>query len=254
MLLECLAEAIANTASTLASPSIGRFESGGHDDEPLERKLFRLAERGVITFPEPADPRIVRLTELGQALAAGDHPPSARWARPWDGHWRMVLFDVAEHERPVRDRLRDTLHAAKLGYLQGSVWISPDPLDPLRDAIRAMTANPEALLFFEGRPSAGESDAALVAGAWNFPRLAEAHRECLTLLHHAPAESDPPDRWRTWLLQEHEAWQRALALDPLLPDALLPQNYLGKEVHALRRTHLRRALRFGYGLSPLPAK
>lgn len=240
--LECLAEAMADTAASLARPTVGSFTAGARDDEPLERKLRRLADRGVITLPEPTDLRIVRLTELGRTLAAGGVDPAARWARPWDGRWRMVLFDVAEANRPERNRLRHTLHRARLGYLQGSVWISPDPLDPLRDAIRAMTANPEALLFFEGRPSAGESDAALVDGAWDFPRLAEAHRECLDLLQHAPADSDPPQRWRRWLRQEREAWLRALDLDPLLPESLLPRHYLGKKVHTLRRTLLRRAL------------
>ena len=239
--LECLGEALADAASTLAHPSISRFGSGGYDDEPLERKLFRLAERGVIALPEPADPRIVRLTELGQALASGPLPPAARWSRPWDGLWRMVLFDIAEHERPVRDRLRDTLHAAKLGYLQGSVWISPDPLDALRNAIRTMTSNPEALLFFEGRPYAGEPDSALVNGAWNFPRLAEAHRDCLALLAAPPPSTAPRAQWRAWLIRERETWQRALDLDPLLPEVLLPKGYLGQEVHRRRRTLLRTA-------------
>ena len=154
----------------------------------------------------------------------------------------MVLFDVAEQDRPVRTRLRATLRQAKLGYLQGSVWISLAPLDQLRASIRAMTANPEALLFFDGLPSAGESDATLVAGAWNCGRLGEAHRECLGILEQPPADSDPSHRWRLWLLKEREAWMRALDLDPLLPGSLLPSGYLGRKVPALRRSLIRRAL------------
>ena len=239
--LECLAEALGDAASALARPTVANLTRGGYDDEPLARKLRRLAARGVITLPAPADSRIVRLTEVGQALARGGVFPAERWARPWDGRWRMVLFDVAEHERPVRTRLRYTLHLARLGYLQGSVWISPDPLVELRDTVRALTTNPEALLFFEGQPFAGESDAALVNGAWDFSRLAEAHRECLNLLHHPPAETDSSHRWHIWLSKERDAWLRALDLDPLLPSALLPKDYLGKEVHEHRRALLRRA-------------
>jgi phenylacetic acid degradation operon negative regulatory protein len=239
--LECLAAAVGDTVSTLAHPTLGRLTAGAYDDEPLERKLRRLAARGVITLPEPADPRILHLTELGHSIASGGISPKARWARPWDGRWRMVLFDVAEQERPLRTRLRYVLRQARLGYLQGSVWISPDPLGELRDTIRSLTANPEALLFFEGLPSAGESNEALVKGAWDFRRLAAAHRECLEFLHHAPADSAPPQRWRTWLVEERENWFRALKLDPLLPEKLLPRDYLGKEVSALRRIHLRRA-------------
>ena len=240
LFLECLAEAVGDAAATLARPTVAGF-SYARDDEPLERKLRRLAARGVITLPEPADPRIVQLTKAGRAVVDGGISPTARWARPWDGCWRMVLFDVAEHERPVRTRLRYVLRQARLGYLQGSVWVSPDPLETLRDTIRALTPNPEALLLFEGRPFAGESDTAIVNGAWDFPRLAEAHRECLTILRNPPAAADPPHRWNNWLMKERHAWFRALDLDPLLPDALQPKGYLGKEVLALRRAHLRLA-------------
>ncbi|MBK8478099.1 MAG: hypothetical protein IPL39_17880 [Opitutaceae bacterium] len=244
--LECLAEALADTASALARPTVANL-TGSYDDEPLDRKLRRLAARGVITLPDPADPRIVRLTEAGQALAHHGVSPSERWARPWDGRWRMVLFDISEHEHPVRDRFRHVLRQARLGYLQGSVWISPDPLEQLRDTVRAMTANPEALLFFEGRPFAAESDAALVNGAWDFPRLDEAHRECLGILAHPPADTDSSHRWKTWLLKEHDAWLRALDLDPLLPSVLLPKSYQGQEVHSLRCRLLRRAFPHSLG-------
>ena len=44
---------------------------------------------------------------------------------PWDGKWRMVLFDVPEPRRQFRDYLRTVLK--QLGFLQWqrSVWISP---------------------------------------------------------------------------------------------------------------------------------
>ncbi len=250
LFLECLAEAVGDAAATLARPTVAGF-SAARDDEPLERKLRRLAARGVITLPDPADPRIVRLTEAGSALVNGGLSPTRCWARPWDGRWRLVLFDVAEHERPVRTRLRYVLRQARLGYLQGSVWVSPDPLDALRDTIRALAPNPEALLLFEGRPFAGESDAAIVHGAWNFSRLTEAHRECLSLLSNPPS-AEASRRWSDWLLKERGAWLRALDLDPLLPDALLPKGYLGKEVLAQRRAVLRHAFNLlgGEGLLP----
>ncbi len=239
--LECLADVVGDALWTLASPSVGRFLSS-YDDEPLERKLRTLAARGVLTLPEPTDPRVLRLTEEGLRIARSRCSPDDRWARAWDHQWRMVLFDVAEQDRSTRDRLRHTLRLHRLGYLQGSVWISPDSLEDLRTTMRKMTANPEALLFFEGRPFTGESDASLVAGAWDFARIGQAHRECLQLLAHPPADDAPPQCWRAWLREERDAWQHALDLDPLLPTELLPPGYLGQEVHRQRRIQLRRAL------------
>jgi len=239
--LECLGEAALDAAGALMNPSVGRFTGCGGDDEPLERKLRRMAARGVITLPAPADPRTVRLTEAGRRLVTGGIDLPARWSRPWDRTWRMVLFDVAEHERTVRTKLRHALRRARLGYLQGSVWISPDPLDELRKKIKSMTANPEALLFFEGHPFAGESDAALVSGGWSFSGINDAYRESLAILAAMPKADEAPRRWREWLEREHTAWVRATFVDPFLPECLLPPDYLGRTAYEVRRTTLKHA-------------
>src|SRR6266496_3474214 len=38
--------------------------------------------------------RVRRLTETGRLHALGGRDPDAWWRRRWDGHWRLVLFDV----------------------------------------------------------------------------------------------------------------------------------------------------------------
>ena len=72
--------------------------------------------------------------------------------------------------------------------------------------------------------------------------MRKAHEYCLGLLRRPPGVAASGAAWMAWLAEERTAWEEALALDPLLPDALLPADYLGKEVHALRREVLRRAL------------
>ena len=43
----------------------------------------------------------------------------------WDGRWRIVLFDVPESKRPMRDYLRAVLRRAGCYSLMRSMWISP---------------------------------------------------------------------------------------------------------------------------------
>ena len=257
ILLDCLAEATRDAAELLMHPTFGRFTSaGGWQDDTLEKKLRILARRGVITLPDPADPRIVRLSQEGRHLARGGVDPEARWSREWDGTWRLVLFDVAEADRKIRDRLRRELGLARLGYLQGSVWISPDPLDELRGKVESIAAKPEALLFIEGRPCAGESDAAIVAGAWDFARINDAYRENLAVQATMPRPTDPPHRWRQWLERERQSWFAAVDLDPLLPHRLLPAEYLGREAHRSHRKALRLAAShiFAPPTEPVPVR
>jgi phenylacetic acid degradation operon negative regulatory protein len=238
--LECLAEASADAADVLLHPTLGRLTSlGGCRDDCFEKKLRLLAARGIITLPQPTDPRIVRLTQLGRECAVSGIDPEARWAREWDGSWRFVLFDVAEVDRKIRDRLRRELGRARMGYLQGSVWVSPEPLAELRKTVESVAANPEALLFIEGRPCGGESDAAIVEGGWNFARINEAYRANLAAHETVPRVSDSPSCWRQWLAHERETWQAAIALDPLLPHSLLPGGYLGRKAFGARRKAIR---------------
>lgn len=49
----------------------------------------------------------------------------------WDGKWRVVLFDIPETKKKLRDNLRTTLKAAGFKQLQKSVWVSP--FDTLKD-------------------------------------------------------------------------------------------------------------------------
>src|SRR3989344_3863448 len=43
----------------------------------------------------------------------------------WDGKWRVLIFDIPESLRFIRDQIRATLVAVGFKRLQDSVWIYP---------------------------------------------------------------------------------------------------------------------------------
>jgi DNA-binding transcriptional regulator PaaX len=43
----------------------------------------------------------------------------------WDGKWRLVLFDIPESKRPLRDYIRSTLKRLGFKEFQRSLWIYP---------------------------------------------------------------------------------------------------------------------------------
>jgi len=45
--------------------------------------------------------------------------------RRWDGRWRLLIFDVPESRRSVREKIRRTLRAIGFKQLQQSVWVYP---------------------------------------------------------------------------------------------------------------------------------
>jgi len=147
-----------------------------------------LLEKKQLLERDPAKPheRLYRLTAQGRLHALGGRDPQERWSRRWDGRWRLVLFDVPVSRNHDRKRLRRYLVQRGFGYLQNSVWITPDTLEQEKKILVGGAINVESLILLEARPCAGESDEQIVAGAWDFERINGLYRRLLKILDQRP--------------------------------------------------------------------
>jgi len=212
----------------------------------LLRQVSRLAQQQILERDTTApDDRLYRLTAQGRLHVLGGRDPETQWARPWDGQWRLVLFDVPMGQNAQRERLRRHLHDKGFGYLQNSVWISPDPLAQEREILGGGKINVESLILLEARPCAGESDAEIVAGAWDFERVNRRYARHLKVLAERPIGALRNDAAAKvllrWAAAEREAWLDAVTNDPLLPGRILPSDYLGQQAWRRRVEVLRDA-------------
>ncbi|MSU33582.1 MAG: hypothetical protein EXS36_00405 [Pedosphaera sp.] len=207
----------------------------------LERQ--QLLERGTGS----QDDRLYRLSAQGRLRVLGGRDPQERWARPWDGQWRLVLFDVPTGKNTERERLRRYLRQKSFGCLQNSVWIQPDPLTEERQVLGGGKINVKSLILLEARPGAGESDAEIVAGAWDFERINRLYSQHLKTLFERPVgvlRSDAAAKaLLRWAAAERKAWLAAVTYDPMLPDPILPPGYLGEQAWQQRVAVLRDASR-----------
>lgn len=189
--------------------------------------------------------RVYRLTEQGRLLALGGRDPQMQWTREWDGRWRMVLFDIPVERNGHRERLRRYLRTRAFGCLQGSVWITPDPLGTECGILAGGQVDVGSLLLLEARPAAGESDGEIVEGAWHFGEINRRYTQHLEVLERYPSgrilTTDAAQAMRGWAAEERAAWLAAVHLDPLLPEPLLPRNYLGRRAWERRQEVLERA-------------
>jgi len=212
----------------------------------LSRRVHTLHKQKLLERREghPND-RLYRLTEQGRLQALGGRDPQQRWTRRWDGRWRMVLFDIPAGQNARRERLRRYLRSKGFGCLQGSVWVTPDSLEEERTVLGDGKINVESLLLLEARPCAGESDAEIVAGAWDFQRINERYARYLKVLEQRPGISLGTEAGAKallrWATAERAAWLDAVTSDPLLPARLLPFNYRGKDAWHRRIRILREA-------------
>ncbi len=85
----------------------------------LDKKLIRKVQDGTHEFLE--------ITEKGRFAIIKHQIEGLKNSKnsKWDKRYRVVIFDIAEYKRKVRDRLRNILRGFGFLCLQGSVWIYP---------------------------------------------------------------------------------------------------------------------------------
>lgn len=87
--------------------------------------LRRLVAQGLITFEERNGKRYARITEAGKQMLEMEslRDKSMQKQKKWDGRWRVVIFDIPEQRRGVRNMLRKFMQEFGFVRLQDSVWI-----------------------------------------------------------------------------------------------------------------------------------
>ena len=104
--------------------------------------LYYLRRRGEVKVWRKQGRMCARLTRQGidrlARLESLSIRPSPQKPDKWDGKWRVVIFDISERERRLRDAFRLKLRELECVQLQGSVWVTPyeikDQLASLRKA------------------------------------------------------------------------------------------------------------------------
>ncbi|MBI2597167.1 hypothetical protein HYW41_03360 [Candidatus Daviesbacteria bacterium] len=92
----------------------------------------RLEQKGYIERGVMEDEVCIKLTELGTKKLTEKRNLRKEKAllnlsvkdEKWDGKWRIVIFDIPEVNKRIRQALRETLKVLEFWPLQKSVWIS----------------------------------------------------------------------------------------------------------------------------------
>lgn len=84
--------------------------------------LFRLANQDLLEKFKTDEILNVKLTTQGRKLLRRKNPKK-------DGVWKLVIFDIPEKQKYVRQILRSKLAALHFKKWQNSIWITPFALD-----------------------------------------------------------------------------------------------------------------------------
>ncbi len=128
----------------------------------LWQALRRLEKKGMVEWGDGVRGRRIALTEKGKTYAKTLYTAERihiRKPRVWDQKWRIVIFDVWERRRQVRDKLRRTLEKAGFRRIQDSVWVCPYDCEELVAFLKADLRLGDGLLYLVAEGV--ENDAAL---------------------------------------------------------------------------------------------
>lgn len=105
----------------------------------ISQGLARLERAGLVTVSGAYANRRVELTEKGRE--AVERIEFGEYVIPepafWDGKWRILVFDINERRRRIRNQLRRLLQGQGFIRMQDSVWVYPYPCDEFVSLVRA---------------------------------------------------------------------------------------------------------------------
>jgi len=171
---------------------------------------YRLTDRGVERLEEAAA-RIYRLR-----------------SEPWDGRWHLLVSAGAGRSTAATRELLWLGH----GRLSADVWVSPHPQGRRLDALLAAHQVSDAVRF--ATADAGDDDARIVRRAWDLTELRAAHAAFIDRWADVAPAGEPAGAFTERIHLVHH-WRSFLFLDPGLPAALLPDDWLGDRAAAVFR-------------------
>jgi phenylacetic acid degradation operon negative regulatory protein len=228
------------TESLPSAAIVGLLAEFGVSDSAARAALSRLTRNGLLVTSRSGRRTFVRLSRrAADVLDDGGRRIFSFGAAPapWDGMWSLVAFSIPEDHRSERDELRKALRWLGFAPLYDGLWVCPrDHADAvmarLKDlGITTATAFRATALPAVTADAAGSAVGALVsadipARAWDLAGLRDRYQEFTEIAgllrdQTVAGEISTADALvaRTWVMNE---WRAFPAMDPDLPDELLP--------------------------------
>ena len=209
----------------------------GVSDSASRAALSRLTRNGLLVTSRNGRRTYVQLSARAAAIlddgarrifSFGGRP------KPWDGMWSLVAFSIPEEHRSARDELRKALRWLGFAPLYDGLWVSPrDHADEVIERLAELGITTATAFRATALPLPGGGAVAaapdIPARAWDLSGLQERYEEFTTFAKLLRDQTEGgkisvADALvaRTRVMNE---WRAFPALDPDLPDELLPPTW-----------------------------
>lgn len=209
------------------------YERRGVAPAVIRNALARLKKDGYVLSPKRS---IYSITERGLDFITSINRKSRLLDKQWDGQWLTVMFEIPEAERKKRDTFRNELLQLGFGPLYKSVYLSPWDYteETLRFADNHGLAEYITIsrgVFVHRAPTPRQAKQ-----LWALDELNDVYRTQIAWFRSefmpaiTPLLEDPGDGLALFVrfLELGELIADLSLNDPMLPEELLEENWLGK--------------------------
>lgn len=144
-------------------------------------------------------------------------------SKKWDGIFMIVIFDIPEKQRVIRDNLRDKLRELGFGMLQESVWISPYHFEEDLREFLILNGLKDIVFVLSARKLFAGDMKLLAKSVWRLDGVAFGYLKVLEELNKI--RQDKKSLEKGILKRAYTLYLDTLIRDPLLPKELLPTDW-----------------------------
>ena len=191
----------------------------------LRKEFSNLKKEGLIEFKTRYRKPYPVLSQRGK-LAIKTHLPFKRYG-PWDGKWRLVIFDIPEVDRSYRWAMRHKLAELGFGQIQKSAYISPYPLLGTISRYASELGVRQHLRMIEVEKIDNENQ--LIEEVWHLKEINDNYKEFIKKSKRNKHQTFWPLRAKILEQEFAEIYER----DPHLPEKFLPAGWHGREAYGI---------------------
>lgn len=207
------------------------LEAFGYDNRKvIWATLERLVQKGLLNKSKNRETTVFSITKAGKNALPKEPTFIPTPDRAWDRKWRIVVFDIPEKMRQVRNKFTMALREKGYARFQNSVYLTVhDNLDEVEKLAKELNIENQILTLTAEQINIRDQQN-FAKKIWNLDELNESYRKFVEENKNGYKGGDyTSEILRHWLKRTKYEYLSILHRDPVLPKELLPNDWQGWE-------------------------
>jgi len=214
----------------------------GYNEQAVRVQVSRMMKQGLLQSERKGNKSYYELTERG--ISRVDEAARRIYKldpHEWDGMWRVVMYNIPEEKRQVRDDFRKELQWSGFGNLSNGCWVSPNNFEKEIHLLVSKYNIEEYVHLFLSKHIGPQPDIQLVEKCWRLEEIGEKYEEFIDnyskkyIVHQSVIQSGEMTDEECFIERANlvHVYRKFLFIDPFLPKELLPERWIGNHAALL---------------------